>query len=338
MKKVLRGDTEIESFITHRFKGLDKVNEAIDVLHSGKCLRAVVEIGDEPQLIPREKSKLTLLSKSRLYGGYQYRYKHWSDTTNCEMNFSIYIPDKRERGQNIPAIIYLSGLTCTDENAPTKSNIQLYASQLGVSIVFPDTSPRGVPIQGDNDSWDFGVGAGFYVDATEEKWRTNYNMYSYINKELISLISNYFDIDIARLGIMGHSMGGHGALTSYLKNPGLYRSVSALAPVCNPTKTKWGQKAFEGYLGSVEKGKEYDACELIDSQKSEKKSIILIDQGSRDKFWKDELRGEVFVQKARENGWEVNWRVHGGFDHSYNFVASFVGDHVKHHANAFGLY
>lgn len=336
VQKVLRGDTTIDPFITHNFKGLKSVNEAIDSLHSGKCLRAVIQISDRedaPKSMP-----LTLLSKIRSFNGWMCRYKHYSNVNNCDMTFSIYVPDtpSSQRGYKFPGIYYLSGLSCTDENAVMKSGFQQYASQYGLIMVFPDTSPRGVSIVGDSDSWDFGVSAGFYLDATEAKWSKNYNMYSYVTSELPNLIEEYFSIDGTRTGIMGHSMGGHGALISFLKNPKKYKSVSAFSPICNPCNSGWGQKAFNGYLGSIDKGVEWDACELA-KKFNGKCEEILIDQGTADRF-KDELKGEEFEKICRAKGIAIKYRMQKQFDHSYYFVASFIGDHIKHHAKILGAF
>lgn len=212
------------------------------------------------------------------------RVKHRSDANDCMMTFSIFIPEVKKRCAPPPAVLYyLSGLTCTDENARTKAAFYDYAAQYNLAIVFPDTSARDVNIEGQDDSYDFGSGAGFYVNATTEKWKQHYNMYDYVTKELPAFIGAHFNVDITKAAISGHSMGGHGALTIFLKNPGAYQSVSAFSPICNPTQCPWGKKAFEGYLGSVEAGKEYDATVLMESYQGPK-IPILIDQGTSDNF------------------------------------------------------
>lgn len=333
VKKVLRCDVSLDPFITHTFNGLEKVNESIDALHSGKCLRAIIQISERINA-PKQQS-LTLISKIRSFKGWMCRYKHWSITCNCDMTFSIYIPDSTIRGQTFPVLYYLSGLSCNDENAVMKSGAQQYCSEYGIIMVFPDTSPRGVSIPGDSDNWDFGLGAGFYLNATVEKWSKNYNMYSYVNDELDSLVNQCFNVN-EKKGITGHSMGGHGALTIFLKNSQKYCSVSAFAPICNPVNCPWGKKAFEGYLGNVEKGSEYDACELAKKFKG-KCNEILIDQGTADKFLKEQLKGEEFEKICRENGLPLKYRLQNNFDHSYYFIASFIGDHIKHHAKNFGI-
>ena len=334
VKKVLREELTIEPFITHNFIGLEKVNESIDSLHSGKCLRGVIHIAQQNFT---NQLKFHLISKIRCFQGYMMRFKHWSEVCQCEMHFSIYIPDKKAiKNAKNPVLWYLSGLTCTDENAPTKSGLQKYASEYGIAVVFPDTSPRGVVIPGIADHWDFGIGAGFYLDATEEPYKKNFNMGSYITKELPFIIEEYFDLDLTNQGLIGHSMGGHGALATFLRNPNKYASVSAIAPICNPTKCPWGSKAFEGYLGGVEKGKEYDACELMKEYKG-KEVKILIDQGTDDKWLKEELKPWEFEKICNERKYPINVRMHEHYDHSYYFVASVIEDHFKHHAKNFGI-
>ena len=256
--------------------GLEHTNDAIDALHGGDCLRAVVHIAkNEMPMATTPK----LISDMRLEGGSIKQFSHWSHTCQCDMTFSIFLPARANRDSpNPPVLYYLSGLTCTDENARTKAQFAQEAARVGLAVVFPDTSPRGVSIEGQDDSYDFGSGAGFYVNATNPKWSKNYNMYDYVNSELPDLVQELFPVDSKKRSIMGHSMGGHGALISYLKNPGKYSSVSAFSPICNPTQSPWGQKAFEGYLGSVEAGKEYDATELISKYEGPKYQAILIDQ------------------------------------------------------------
>jgi len=253
------------------------------------------------------------------------------------MQFSIYLPEQKNRSDPLPPVLYyLSGLSCSDENALTKSDFARFASKWGLAVVFPDTSPRNLNIPGDKESWDFGEGAGFYVDATTEIWSKNYSMYSYVNKELPELVSALFPVRGENKSIMGHSMGGHGALISFFKNPGTFKSVSALSPICNPTQVPWGKKAFEGYLGSVEAGKKYDATELVQNYNGPK-SEILIDQGTSDKFLPDQLKPEVFETICAQVKYPVKLRKQPGYDHSYFFVATFIEDHITHHAKALGL-
>lgn len=335
VKKVLRGEFSVDPFITHNFHGLEKVNESIDVLHSGKCLRGVIHIAEQKN--QNVNWKFHLVSKVRCFNGYMMRFKHWSEVCNCEMHFSVYVPDKRPiPGKKQPVLFFLAGLTCTDENASIKSGFQKYASEHGIMVVCPDTSPRGVNIQGIADHWDFGLGAGFYLDATEEKYKKHYNMGSYITKELPFLLEEYFDADLSNQGLIGHSMGGHGALVTFLRNPGKYVSVSAFAPICNPTNCPWGIKAFTGYLGSVENGREYDACELMKTYKGPEVKI-LVDQGNDDKYLKEQLKPWELVKVCNERKYPLTLRTFDHYDHSYYFIASVIEDHFKHHAKNFGI-
>lgn len=253
------------------------------------------------------------------------------------MTFSIFIPAQVDRLDPLPPVLYyLSGLTCTDENARTKAAIFEHAAKYGLAVVFPDTSARGVTIEGQDDSYDFGSGAGFYLNATEAKWSKHYNMYDYITSELPTFVKNIFPVDTERCAISGHSMGGHGALSIHLKNPGKYASVSAFAPICNPTQCQWGVKAFEGYLGSVEAGKQYDSCELMRGYDGPF-TPILIDQGTKDNFLANQLLPENFKIAAGEKGYPVTIRMQSGYDHSYYFISTFIGNHVAFHANNLGL-
>lgn len=233
----------------------------------------------------------------------------------------------------IPVIYWLSGLTCTEENFTVKAGAQRMASQLGVALIAPDTSPRGVRFDGDADAYDFGVGAGFYVDATQEPWRANYRMYSYVTDELPSVIAAAFpSLDTVRASIMGHSMGGHGALTIALKNPQRYRSVSAFAPIVAPMDVPWGQKAFTGYLGSDKAAwADYDACALVQSR-GWNGPAILVDQGSKDSFLEKQLQPERFANACEAAGVNLQLRMQAGFDHSYFFIATFIEDHLRFHA------
>lgn len=268
---------KLDPYITHTFQGLEGVNEAIQALHGGDCLRAVVHIANNDMPVAKLPQ---LKSNVKLEGGDMKQFSHWSDTCQCQMTFSIFLPEPAGRSAPDPPVLYyLSGLTCTDENARTKSHFAQEAAKVGLAVVFPDTSPRDVDIQGQDDSYDFGSGAGFYVNATQPKWSKHYKMYDYVTKELPELIQALFPVDQNRKSVTGHSMGGHGALIAFLKNPGQYVSVSAFSPICAPTQCPWGQQAFKGYLGSVEAGKDYDATELIKSYPSSAvKPVILIDQ------------------------------------------------------------
>jgi len=235
-------------------------------------------------------------------------------------------------------LFYLSGLTCTGDNCAEKGGFQGPASKKGIAVVYPDTSPRGVNIKGEDDSYDFGSGAGFYVDATQTPWSTNYKMYSYITSELPSSLFSHFsdELDGEKVSITGHSMGGHGALTLFLKNPGMYKSVSAFAPICNPSACPWGEKAFKGYFGEGDKGKwaEHDATELIGKYEGPELDI-LIDVGTGDNFYKQkQLLPENLLEAAKKAGKEEGVRVRWqeGYDHSYFFMSSFAEDHVEHAA------
>lgn len=332
--KVMRGETTLDPYITHTFKGIGKVNECIEALHHGDCIRGVVILNERNQV---ETPKVNLYAQIRSFGGYIKRVKHFSKTTQCEMQFSVYIPDTKSRKANLPPVIYfLSGLTCTDENPIVKSGFAQWASKYGVAMVFPDTSPRGLNIEGQKDSWSFGEGAGFYVDATTEKWGKHYNMYSYVTQELPELVHSIFPVDGNNISITGHSMGGHGALACFFKNPGKYKCVSAFAPISNPTQTPWGQVAFEGYLGSIEAGKEYDACELVKKYNGPKVPI-LVDQGTADVWLAKELHTEDFAKACDQVKYPLKLRMQPNYDHGYWFVSTFLEDHIQFHAKGLGL-
>jgi len=270
---------------------------------------------------------------NKICGGWQKVFSHKSAELKCDMNIGVFLPAQSESAK-CPVVYWLSGLTCTEQNFVTKAGAQRYAAEKGVIIVAPDTSPRGCNIEGEDDSWDFGTGAGFYVDATEAKWKDNYRMYSYITKELPQLINDNFPTN-GKQSIMGHSMGGHGALICALKNPGMYASVSAFAPICNPSQCPWGHKAFTGYLGEDKKAwAEYDATQLAKGYNGPPLEI-LIDQGSEDGFLKDsQLLPDNLVAACAENKVPIVYRLQEGYDHSYYFMASFMGDHIEKHAAA----
>jgi S-formylglutathione hydrolase len=271
------------------------------------------------------------------FDGQLLKLKHPAKTTQCDMALNLYLPPAASKGP-VPVLIYLSGLTCTGDNCAEKGNFQGPASKAGIAVVFPDTSPRGLNIEGEDDSYDFGSGAGFYVDATKSPWDKGYKMYSYITEELPeALFGAYGDqLDKSRVSITGHSMGGHGALTLFLKNPGKYKSVSAFAPIANPSNCPWGEKAFKGYFGEEDKSKwaEHDATELL-GKWSGGDLDILIDVGTGDNFYKQkQLLPENFEDAAKKigqpKGVTVNYR--DGYDHSYYFISTFAEDHVKHAA------
>ena len=274
---------------------------------------------------------ITTISTNLCFGGVQGVYSHDSAETGCRMRFALFLPPQAKSGP-VPALYWLSGLTCTEENFIAKAGAQRVAAELGLALVCPDTSPRGLDLPGEADSYDFGSGAGFYVDATEAPWSRGYRMYSYITKELRALVAAEFPVDPARLGIFGHSMGGHGALTIALKNPGLYRCVSAFAPISSASRSPWGEKALTGYLGTQrDTWGEYDATSLIE-ERGWAGPAILVDQGSSDQFLQSQLKPELLQQACARSGVALNLRLREGYDHSYYFIASFIEEHLRYHA------
>lgn len=252
---------------------------------------------------------------------------HESESTKTTMNFSVFLPKKV--GEIDSAIIWLSGLTCNDENFITKAGAQNFLKNSNTMIICPDTSPRGVGVEGEDDSYDFGTGAGFYVNATTDGYKESYQMYDYIAKDIVSLLKN--DFKVSKLSIMGHSMGGHGALVIGLRNSEIFSSISAFSPIVNPTNCPWGKKALGGYLGSNEENwQEYDSCSLLEKKKVHKNSI-LIDQGTSDEFFEEQLLTENFEKAAKEAGQKVNVNYRDGYDHSYYFINSFIEDHINFH-------
>ena len=276
-------------------------------------------------------SAIQLVNEHACFGGVQQFYKHDSRETRGSMKFSVYQPPQAKAGK-VPVLYYLSGLTCTDETFPTKAHAQAVAAELGIMLVAPDTSPREPRIPGDADKWDFGQGAGFYVDATQAPWADNYRMYSYITKELPAAVDANLPAMSGATGIFGHSMGGHGALTLALRNPSLYKSVSAFAPIVAPMQCPWGQKAFSNYLGAdQETWRQYDASELV--AKKAFPTHILIDQGTADQFYKEQqLLPEKFSAAAAKSGQKLTLRMQEGYDHGYYFIQTFMADHLHHHA------
>ncbi len=270
------------------------------------------------------------LSEQACFGGVQGFYKHESKTVGGSMRFAVYKPPQAAKGK-VPVVTYLAGLTCTEETFTIKAGAQRVAAELGLMLVMPDTSPRASRLPGDDASWDFGIGAGFYLDATAEPWRAAYRMYSYVTEELRALVDASFPAKPDRQGIFGHSMGGHGALTLALRNPEKYRTVSAFAPIVAPMRVPWGQKAFSNYLGPDQAAwRDYDASELVRHHKFP--GTILIDQGMADKFLADQLKPELFELACKNAGQALTVRRQPGYDHSYYFIQSFVEDHLKHHA------
>lgn len=276
---------------------------------------------------------LELLAENRCFGGVHRRYRHTSTALGCPMVFAVFLPPRALAGEAVPALWWLSGLTCTDENVMQKSGIQRRAAALGLAVVAPDTSPRGPEVPTDPDgAWDFGHGAGFYVDATEAPWSRHYRMGTYVSEELPALVEAELPLNDRR-GISGHSMGGHGALVCALRHPGRYRSVSAFAPICRPSACPWGEKAFGRYLGpDREHWQEWDACGLI-GQAGERLPL-LVDQGSADPFLESQLQPQALAAAAEAAGHPLTLRLQEGYDHSYFFIASFIDDHLDHHAAA----
>jgi S-formylglutathione hydrolase len=267
----------------------------------------------------------------KCFGGVQGVYRHASTAVSGTMELSVFVPPAAEAGP-CPVLFYLSGLTCTQENVTTKGGFQRVASELGLVIVCPDTSPRGTGYPGEDDSYDFGSGAGFYVDATQAPWSATYRMYSYVVDELPRVVAANFPADLSRAGICGHSMGGHGALTIGLRHPDKFRSISAFAPIVAPSQVPWGEKAFTGYLGdNREAWKAHDAVELIKAGRRAEQTI-LIDQGLADPFYEKQLKPELFETACRAAGQPLELRRHEGYDHSYFFIATFMADHLRHHA------
>lgn len=273
---------------------------------------------------------MELISKTRSFGGYIERYKHYSHTTKCEMIFAIYLPPQVQL-HAVPVLYWLSGLTCTDENFMQKAGAQKIAAELGIAIVCPDTSPRGTDLPGEHESYDFGSGAGFYLNATQSPWDQYYRMYDYVVDELPALIRQYFPVT-DQCSISGHSMGGHGALTIALKNPQRYQSVSAFAPICHPVNCPWGKHVFRQYLGEDEsQWQQYDAAVLIAHAKH--KIPLLVDQGDADEFLSEQLQPDALRIACEENDYPLTLRLQSGYDHSYFFIASFIEEHLRYHGS-----
>jgi S-formylglutathione hydrolase len=272
------------------------------------------------------------LSSNKSFGGWHKQYSHVSTTLNCTMRFAIFLPPQASTGAKVPVLYWLSGLTCSDENFMQKAGVQRLAAELGMAIVAPDTSPRGEGVAND-DSYDLGQGAGFYVNATQAPWNRHYQMYDYVVKELPELIESMFPVSNKR-AIAGHSMGGHGALMIALRNPDRYQSVSAFSPINNPVNCPWGQKAFTAYLGKdTSTWRQYDASLLM--REATQHIPALVDQGEADDFLAEQLQPEVLAAAARSNNYPLELRSHEGYDHSYYFIASFIEDHLRFHAGHF---
>ena len=271
---------------------------------------------------------MNIIQSNKIFNGNHHVCSHYSESTQCDMTFSVFVPE-HQSSENLKTLIWLSGLTCSEENFRLKSGVQRIASELKMIIVSPDTSPRGEGVP-DNEHYALGQGAGFYLDATESPWNKHFNMYTYITKDLIEIIGNNFPIDTDKTGIFGHSMGGHGALSIAIKNPELFKSVSAFAPICSPTKVGWGENAFAIYLGDQQsKWLEYDATELILNRGWH--SDILIDQGLDDEYLEQYLKPELLQEACKQKNVPIQLRQHEGYDHSYFFIASFIEDHLRWH-------
>ena len=272
-----------------------------------------------------------LVSESRTFGGRQRTYRHKSSVCACSMQFAVFLPPAAERGA-VPALYWLSGLTCTEDNFSVKAGAQRYAAELGIALIIPDTSPRGVDLPGENDHMNVGTGAGFYVNATEPPWSKHYRMYDYVASELVDVVNATLPVDRARKSISGHSMGGHGALIVGIRNAEHYRSISAFSPISSASRSAWGRQALTAYLGSDEAAwREYDACAVIRSTPS--RHALLVDQGAADPYL-EQLRPADLREACADSGQAIEFRERPGYDHGYYFVATFIGEHLKFHADA----
>ena len=275
-----------------------------------------------------------LLSEHACCGGVQRFYKHESSSIGLPMRFSVFLPAQAVTGERVPALIYLAGLTCNEETFMTKAGAQRRAAELGIALIAPDTSPRDAGISGERDAWDFGWAASFYLDATQAPWSKHYRMETYLTQELVSVIGEHLPIDTQRLGLFGHSMGGHGALTLALRHSELFKSLSAFAPICAPAQCPWGQKAFTGYLGGDRNDwLQHDATAIMGEKRSAPyPDGILIDQGLADKFLEAQLHPHLFEDACQSVGQPLTLRRHTGYDHGYYFISTFINDHLDHHA------
>lgn len=282
---------------------------------------------------------LETLSETHCFGGRIGFYRHASAVNQCDMQFSVFVPPQAEHGK-VPVLTFLSGLTCTEENFMIKSGAQRYAAELGLMLVSPDTSPRGEDVPDDPDGeYDFGLAAGFYLNATQAPWSRHYHMYDYVTTELQQAVFDHFPGDPSRHGLSGHSMGGHGALTIGIRNPALFTSVSAFAPICSTLNSPWGRKALGHYLGSdTDTWTDYDACEVARGvSDAGSRNPILVDQGLADIYLAEQLRPELYEQACAESGLPLTLRRHEAYDHGYYFISTFIEDHLKHHARLLGL-
>ena len=280
-------------------------------------------------------TSLELLNAHACFGGAQRYYEHFASEIGLPMKFSVYLPPKAVEGEKVPALLYLAGLTCTEETFMVKAAAQRLAADLNIALITCDTSPRGANLPGEADAWDFGVGAGFYLDASAKPWALHWRMESYILNDLLPLVADKLPIDLQRLGICGHSMGGHGALTLALRHPGVFKSVSAFAPIANPSNCPWGHKAFTGYLGDDKTAwAQHDATALMAAQtQAPYPAGILIDQGLADKFLLEkQLLPEAFEAACAQAGQPLTLRRHAGYDHGYYFIQTFIDEHLRWHA------
>ncbi|KXO06583.1 S-formylglutathione hydrolase [Moritella sp. JT01] len=274
---------------------------------------------------------IEVVSSNKMFGGWQHQYNHASSVLNCQMRFAVYLPPQASNMRKVPVMYWLSGLTCTDENFMQKAGAQRIAAELGIAIVAPDTSPRGEGVPDDVDqAYDFGLGAGFYVNATQAPWNTHYQMYDYVLNELPALIEANFPVTQERV-ISGHSMGGHGALVMALRNPERYRSVTAFSPISNPINCPWGQKALQNYLGKDKATwQQYDASLLM--AKADKFVPAMVEQGKDDSFLGEQLKPNMLTAAAELKGYPLTLEMHDGYDHSYYFIATFIEKHMRFHA------
>jgi len=280
---------------------------------------------------------MELISTNICFNGEHRRYRHHSAALDCEMEFAVFLPPAAigSESRTVPVLYWLSGLTCTDQNFMQKAGALKRAAELGLAIVCPDTSPRGLGLPGEDDSYDFGSGAGFYLNATRQPWAPHYRMYDYVVKEIPQMVESNLPVTEER-SISGHSMGGHGALIAALKNPGHYQSVSAFAPIAHPSACPWGKKAFEGYLGTdTSAWEEWDAALLIPSARE--RLPLLVDQGTADNFLEEQLYPEALADACEKVHHPIHLHMRRGYDHSYFFIASFIDEHLDHHAKALGL-
>lgn len=276
-----------------------------------------------------------LIKEHGCHGGRVAFYRHPSDAVGGEMRFGVYTPPQLKHGVRLPALTYLAGLTCTEETFLIKGGAPAFAARHGIILIAPDTSPRGAGVAGEDDGWDFGTGAGFYIDATRAPWSANYRMETYVTEELQRLVTAELGVDRDRQGIFGHSMGGHGALTLGFKRPDIYKSISAFAPISAPTRCPWGEKAFTGYLGENRaEWARHDAVEIIRNGNTGPARPLLVDQGLSDEFLGVQLNPHLLAEACEAAGYPLTLRQHQGYDHGYFFISTFMGDHIAHHAAA----